>query len=1727
MGSFSRVVGGQTQQGDGARGEAAAGPDAEEFARLEALCDAGQHLAAFQTRTTTTPLSAWRGPEARIVASRILHHAGAPAEAERVDLRAYRESPAHPGVFARHVFHVLQARGPLVAAERLARYVPPAQLSAGSATRLLAARHAVALALRDFDETAAVEAEWRARYPDDPFLVLLQTSALEASDRMEDAVSAAEAGLARFPRHPAVGHVAARCLFLAGRSAEAVALLERVVALGGQGGTELFLARALLEDRRPAEALAWVERAEEHLPLADATTKSAIASLRSDVAYAQGDVAAAIRYAEQAGGPFFSRVAVALREGPATGRRVVLDVPFVRQFLHTCAPATFASIGRFFGLAASHRALADRLGHSGIAAYQETRWTEEEGHERAHFTVTWEAAVALLDAGIPFVLFTQDVGSGHAQGIVGYDARRGTLHVREPSSPFLHEALAAPLLASQASSGPIGFAFAPPSHAAALRALELPDRALHERLARQHLALAAADVEAARALRDELVAEAPEHLVTLLARDRHGRLVQDLEETVRVAEAFVARFPDEPRFAIAGVMARAPLETVATRLAELEALAERFPHPLVLASLADALAVDARQRARAGRLLRRAHRALPATGAIVASLGELAATAGEHARAFELLRHASELAPHRDELAGRAFEVARLGGLTERALAWLGRRAERLTPRLAPLRTWAAALAAVGRRAEAQTRLEDALRAPGIPEELAAVRVECAWLALQAGQIERARAHMDQLGSTAPPGAIARLEAALAERAGDARAALAALVRAVAHAPLDVELRGALLRHLEASEGRPAAREHVEALVARFPRSPAAAWVRARFAEADGPFAHRAALAAFAEQHPESAAVHRSLAWLHAYLGDDAAAERALAEALAREPGSPENDAIRGRILDLRGAYAEAAERLCAAALGLPDRADVASLALQDLATAEARRALLDAWLEALLARGTGPQGPLAYRELATTSLSPEELRAALTRFTTQRPELLGGPLALAAALLDERQLDAAASLLADAAARFADEAPLHAALADLHAARREPEAERAARERALALAPTQGGQRARLAALREQAGDAEGALALLAEGLPLTPPDDALLAAWAPRVARAGQGEAALARLEQRLVAGADELWDLTRSLAAELGVDPLPLGERVVAARPWDAALVRLLARDRYGAGDADGALALLDQTLAAQPRATELHDLRATIFGLQGRFDDALAALTPAVFAAPKVELSARRAWVLRRQGEHAASYDVLRAVVEARPAYPWALELFCAEAHLLGHLDDARRAAALRCRFGPREPAPWLDLGAMALGAGDRSAARAAYERALAWGPLAPEGLAMVVRFFLEEGDVDAAQRALAQTPGELDPARRSLELKVSLAAGELDAAGRHLEALLAEPATPLDALASAHAAFVAAGQGEASVAAHAQALAADALSVAAASRAHLVLLASEESVRRALRAAPRTPRVRGRLLAVHALHVGTQGKPLRALGRVLLAWPAARHDALACAYLGRALLQADHPWLALTTLRGVTSRADAPSMALADHVGAASACLRFREATALAERALAAPDPDSHAVTPLLFLAIRHAAAGRDEAARALLARFEPSGLTSYGEAVLSLSRLPLAVDEGPADERAMRLDDARQRFAAVRRALAEGRLAPRLGGALALAAWGLARRSPRWLERLSLRIDASSMWCGHLWRTLGLWRWALFAVVLDLVVGPSVPATVFSVVVAVALAGLFAQGRAR
>ncbi|MBW8269825.1 hypothetical protein [Caldovatus aquaticus] len=248
---------------------------------------------------------------------------------------------------------------------------------------------------------------------------------------------------------------------------------------------------------------------------------------------------------------------------------------------------------------------------------------------------------------------------------------------------------------------------------------------------------------------------------------------------------------------------------------------------------------------------------------------------------------------------------------------------------------------------------------------------------------------------------------------------------------------------------------------------------------------------------------------------------------------------------------------------------------------------------------------------------------------------------------------------------------------------------------------------RMRLAALKRQAGDAEGAFVLLQEVEAQSPADaaalrpllrEALLEAMAkvPPLAavaladarrdllpEAGEeGVAAVTLLADRLVA-----LDLTERAAGLL--HEAAAGSATPAAR---AALGTRLAALRLREGDAAGALAALEETAAEPlpaPLATEREVLRARALARRGDRDAAAALLRGlgAAGAAPLAELLAEAEdW----PGAAAALAAHLAATLPASPAplapeHRRALARLAAFAALAG---DEARLAALRADYGAR-------------------------------------------------------------------------------------------------------------------------------------------------------------------------------------------------------------------------------------------------------------------------------------------------------------------------------------------------------------------------------------------------------------------------------------------------------
>ncbi len=209
---------------------------------------------------------------------------------------------------------------------------------------------------------------------------------------------------------------------------------------------------------------AWqsLDRYEELSPLMEKAARKWLATQRAGAAYYLGDIDAAVRYNLESGEQFAKTVAANLQDPARQERKtVLLPVGFVRQHHMTCAPATLSALSRYWDKPADHLEVAEQICYNGTSNYNERHWAEENGWFAKEFSVTEESAAALIDAGLPFTLTTVDVGNAHLQAVIGYDARRGILIIRDPFMRYSREAVSTGFLDRYRAFGPRGMVFAP------------------------------------------------------------------------------------------------------------------------------------------------------------------------------------------------------------------------------------------------------------------------------------------------------------------------------------------------------------------------------------------------------------------------------------------------------------------------------------------------------------------------------------------------------------------------------------------------------------------------------------------------------------------------------------------------------------------------------------------------------------------------------------------------------------------------------------------------------------------------------------------------------------------------------------------------------------------------------------------------------------------------------------------------------------------------------------------------------------------------------------------------------------------------------------------------------------------------------------------------------------------------------------------------------------------
>jgi tetratricopeptide (TPR) repeat protein len=1348
-------------------------------------------------------LRAWPGVEGAILASRLAERLGAPRLSQAIRRATLSRAPTHPEALYFWALQLNGRRGPW----HLLRWMAPRAVHVVGSARHAdwLALEAIALAhLRDFDRALARMTEALALAPRSPWLHVEHAGVLERADRIEDALLAVDGALTIEPSYRPAMHARAHVLGELGRTEEAHASLGEVDRLQSY---ELLLHRAQLARQlhRFEACAADVARARELASLAEPSVRSSLALAEADALYLLGRPAEAERAARSGRGDFATRFADALAELARTGaapERVELrDVPHIRQHHQTCAPASLAQVTAYLGDPVDHLELAATICFAGTPAHRQRAWAEARGYRVRELDLSVEAAKALVDAGLPFVLSTAATASAHAQVVIGYDLTRRGLLIRDPSLHGDVEMNLDALLALQRWWGPHAMVLIPPSKLGVIDDAILPNADLLDHRYALDRAMDAHDAAGVDAALDALTraANVDDALASTLAgiaptdesivrRVRHvldARFVVAAHrdravEQLAALDGLLTLFPETPSWLLRrGELLRA-LRSRAERL-EFWHAHRHVDDPVFLEAIAEELRFDPERRDEAGRLLRRALRIAPYSGMAHHVYADwLTQEAPDPEAALESYRFAVCLDDASEHFAAAYYDHARSLGREDEALALLERRARAAgSVALGPALTLLRAYVDRGQPERGVALLERLAEAR--PDD-GTLTSSLATACLDAGDVAAARRWIERgagLRGHEPTRASAEARVAVAEGRLDAAAEV--LRRARELAPDRVELIAHEASVARALGGPTAGLEVLENAYAARPELPGLVIELCTHLRGVDEKRAREVLEDRLARHPDDAWSRRELALVLDALGLRDEAIVLSRETVARWPHESYGWSILGSLLAATGEASEARSALRRAidldVDNVPAIVELGRCGGTPEDTRQDSRFVLDA-LARRTSAGPGLLEGARLAEVLPVAERTERLEHLLAR-AGHRPDAWE---ALARARFVAGDLDGAATMIEDACARFPRWISLLHLRGVIARGRGDDAGAEAALRHTLELAPGHTPSTILLARIACLAGRFDEALATLDAAIARAPQDAALHVERAEVLAARGDRGAALEVLLARLRDVDDRAFDHACAWASELDrADELFAAARALAERERGAWASLRLAVAAGALGRTEERLVALRAAVARDPRHEPALDLLAEELALRGSFDEALAHCPPTTWKGPTpVPMRGRRAWIRYQRGETTEAFAEMEQLLVDDPTYEWGRRQLCDWLdHAQRHAEFLRHARLL-AEHVPRSPSSHAYLGDALLRAGDVAGAHASFVRAWSIDPAFLYAAHRVVT----EGDPDEAARLLARSEHALPPAdAAALGVRLALRRDDPSVLAR-LDALLA-------------------------------------------------------------------------------------------------------------------------------------------------------------------------------------------------------------------------------------------------------------------------------------------------------------------------------------------------------
>lgn len=1362
---------------------------------VEETYRAGRFLDAW--RALGTRGDAARTGRAHTLEQRLVHHLGAPRRSLRSTISAFRKRPHDEHARSGMGYALLEKRGALAVHDWLARHPLPGGEDPTVLGERLELETLTLTMLRDFTAARRSLDRWQERGIAPVDRLSSEVFLLANERRIPEALAAARDAVEAHPRHRRLVTLLASLLMSSDRPGEALALLRQTTGtMQCAQLVQMLFAVALATDEHDACAHA-VDALPTLVPLGEPEVLVRLTLMRAESRYRRGDLAGARALVANADDPDTKRFAARLASDHGPARRKRLEVPVVLQEHLGCVPATLSSISKFHGLEADHLELAERICYHGTAAHAERSWAESHGFATREMRLTWDTAVALVDREVPFVLTTFVPGNGHAQAVIGYDERRRTLILRDPSSPLPVEVDADALLAETRHSGPRCLVLVPHERTSALEGLELADAPLYDILYDVERALDAHDRIRAAAACARLQQEAPKHIVARAARRALAAYDENPFAVAALAEEAIAADPENLLALCDRLMMQG---SGAARTARLATLEQALPHatkvPLFLELLASELASDAREHARVVRLSHRALRERHDSARSVGMLGQVAWQEGDAARGETLLRFAACLEPT-NEARVRAYGVAaRKTGRSADALAFVRDHFEKLAARnAAPAILLADALEEAGDTAGAQVVLE---RATTLRPDDGKLLLERSRRAASTGESGEARALLERARGKCDDVSWSRGAAILAAAEGASeQEQLAAWRRVAEAAPLAMDAQINVATLIRRTEGQGASAAFLASRAERFPHHRPTVLAYLESLRDVDPSAREAALRSFLETEPSDAWSHRELALLLAEQKRHAEASASIDLAAALDSRSVDLQLSRGVVAEQRNDLV-AARAAYLEALSVDADVPLAIIRLVELTSHEERHALVQRLFEQT-ERGAiaGPTFDALYAA-AAAHVTAAWLGGALERLRAVRPDVASVWILSIRHALGAGPPAAALGLAEAALHRFELVPEVHLAAAEAWSVASVQERAIHHLRRAVELGPQLSSAVARLANALEARGERAEVDALL-ERARRRAFFDSTVALEGIRV-RARRGEHAQAVQETSTLLERDpELpaaWDMLVFLATHATQESAARTAAVDAARrvagkyPGSDSAQGNLAFILLGAGAVPEALEVLDRALVRNPRGILLRDAKAAALALSGRHGEARLVCAPLAGERPSGDLGVRAAWVEANAGRMPEAKATLRAVLRDHPALVDGWQRLVDWSLATSDVPSALEAATHLLALAPLASSSQATMARVHLARGDHAAAKQALARAVERDPGALASASQLFELARKDRDVAAAQIAHAVLVRRVKDADRvAIDVEMALLTNARDDATTRFAAACHDTAVP--------------------------------------------------------------------------------------------------------------------------------------------------------------------------------------------------------------------------------------------------------------------------------------------------------------------------------------------------